>query len=177
VVLRGPPGKQKKQIKEKQLMSLAKSYRNRRSSIVVALIALAGAVTLAFSAVAARSIRVAQAVWAHGDLYDVVVTDTEFKSPPPRSLDVLYNFGDSGLSGQRSVSESAPGDRDYNGGRWAVTPVEFTPLGMAIHDPDGDGWVNFELKSAEQVMAHAALGHLVIHPVVRYFECPLLPRR
>jgi hypothetical protein len=138
---------------------------------------LGWAAALIPSAAAAPAGRAAQAVWAHDALYDVVGTDTNFRSPPGHSLDVLFNFGMSGLTGQRSVSESAPGDRDYNGGRWAVTPVEFTELGKMIHDPDGDGQVDFELTNAEQVLHHAELGHLIIHPPVRYFECPLLPRR
>ena len=80
----------------------------------------------------------------------------------------------SGLTGQRSVSESAPGDRNYNGGRWSVKAVFFTDLGKTIHDPDNDGTVNFELTSAEKVLEHEALGHLTIIDTAIYFECPLL---
>ncbi len=83
----------------------------------------------------------------------------------------------SGLEGQRSVAESAPGDPDYNGGRWDVQMVVFTEQGMAVHDPDGDGMVNFELTSAEQVLDHADLDHIIINDANFYFECPLLPRR
>ena len=144
---------------------------------VASLVVLGWAAALVPSAEAAPAIRATEAVWANDELYDVVVTDTEFASPPEHSIDVLFNFGMSGLKGQRSVSESAPGDADYNGGRWAVMPVEFTDLGRAIHDPDNNGKVDFELTNAEQVLKHAELGHLIIHPVAVYFECPLLPRR
>ena len=143
---------------------------------VVAAIGL-GAFGTASSAFAAAAGHATAAVWANHALYDVVLTDTAFKSPPPQSTDVIFNFAGSGLSGQRSVSESAPGDRGYNGGRWVVMAVTFTELGMSIHDPDGDGAANFELTNAEDVLHHAELGHLLIEPTGIYFECPLLPRR
>jgi hypothetical protein len=81
----------------------------------------------------------------------------------------------SGLSGQRAVSDGAPGDRDYNGGRWVVKAVAFTAQGMAAHDPDGDGVVNFELTNADDVVAHEALGHITIMDTAISFECPLIP--
>ena len=137
-------------------------------------IALAG---LTSSAWADRAVRVPAAVWSHEELYDVIVTDTAFASPPPQSLDTIYNFAESGLTGQRSISDAAPGDRHYNGGRWTVKWIVFTDEGLMIHDPDGDGVVNFELSSEEQVLTHAELGHLVIVDPAVYFECPLLPRR
>ena len=128
----------------------------------------------ATASLAGKANRVADAIWAHGTIYSTILTDTSFHMPPLHSTDTLYNFGMSGLTGQRSVSESAPGDRNYNGGRWAVKMVVFTDQGKAIHDPDNDGAVNFELKSAEQVLGHQALGHLEVMDSQIYFECPLL---
>jgi hypothetical protein len=81
----------------------------------------------------------------------------------------------SGLSGQRAVSDAAPGDADYNGGRWSVKIVTFTAQGLAAHDPDGDGMANFELTNADAVVAHEALGHITIRDTPVYFECPLIP--
>jgi hypothetical protein len=81
----------------------------------------------------------------------------------------------SGLMGQRAVSSAAPGDRDYNGGRWSVQMVSFTTTGIAVHDPDGDGNVNFELTSETEVLAHQLLGHITIMDANFYFECPLIP--
>ncbi len=118
-------------------------------------------------------------IWVDGVLYGTVITPTELPDKAPaKSFDALYNFDTSGLSGQRSVAEAAPGDRDYNGGRWMVFAVSFTEAGRAAHDPDGNGEVNFELTSEEAVLAHVGLGHLVIseEPVVR-FVCPLIPAR
>ena len=77
--------------------------------------------------------------------------------------------------GQRSVADAEPGDPDYNGGRWNVKVATFTPMGLAIHDVDGNGVADFELTNAEQVMMHAGLGHLTIEDAGIYFECPLLP--
>jgi hypothetical protein len=90
---------------------------------------------------------------------------------------VIFNFMDSGLSGQRSVAEAAPGDPDYNGGRWTVMAVTFTEAGLIVFDPDGDGAVNFELTNAEAVLESAELGLLTIQETGIYFECPLLPRQ
>jgi hypothetical protein len=122
-------------------------------------LAAAGMTNPAYGAAAGRA---EAAIWSGDRLYDVILTDAFFNSPPPHSTDIIFSFADSGLMGQRSVSEAAPGDRDYNGGRWEVMAVVFTPLGLEVHDPDGDGVVNFELTHAEAVLEHAILGHLVI---------------
>ena len=129
----------------------------------------------ATAALAAKATVVNDAIWAHGELYGTVATDTAFNLPPAHSTDTIYSFMLSGLTGQRSISESAPGDRDYNGGRWSVKMVFFTDLGKTVHDPDNDGAVNFELKSAAQLLEHETLGHLTIMNTSIYFECPLRP--
>jgi hypothetical protein len=128
-----------------------------------------------FAADAKGPLRASAAIWAHGELYGTVGTPAVFMDPPEGTTDTLYNFQMSGLTGQRSISDAAPGDPDFNGGRWAVVPVTFTASGMAVHDPDGNGEVNFELTSADQVYEHVNLGHLVLGDTTIYFECPLLP--
>jgi hypothetical protein len=127
------------------------------------------------SADAKGPLRASAAIWSHGELYGTVGTPTVFTDPPEGTTDTLYNFGMSGLEGQRAISVAAPGDRDFNGGRWSVVLVTFTDQGMAVHDPDGDGVVNFELTSEEQVLDHMALGHLILMDTEVYFECPMLP--
>ena len=136
--------------------------------------ALAALMVISF-AVPVQANVIPSAIWCDEELFGVTLTpkDVPMKGP----FDKLYNFDGSGLAGQRSVSESKPGDTDYNGGRWEVIPITFTDLGISIHDPDGDGMVNFELMSAEQVLAHAELGHLTIGEPVRYFLCPLHPQK
>jgi len=140
---------------------------------------ISGALVLLFvsAAYSAPATRVSDAIWANDKLYDTVATDTSFLLPPLHSTDVIYSFMMSGLTGQRSVSASAPGDRDFNGGRWSVKMTIFTDLGKTVHDPDNDGAVNFELTSEEDILEHLALGHLDIFDTSFYFECPLLPRK
>lgn len=141
------------------------------------LVSLLAALFVAATAYGMRAMRVENAIWAGGELYGTILTPATFITPPAHSTDVIYNFDMSGLTGQRSVAESAPGDPEYNGGRWNVQMVVFTAQGIAVHDPDGDGMVNFELTSAQEVQQHEALGHLIITPANFYFECPLLPSR
>ena len=125
----------------------------------------------------AGATRVSEAIWGHGQLYDTVITPATFISPPEHSTDTIYSFDMSGLMGQRAVADAAPGDRDYNGGRWSVQMAVFTDLGKEVHDTDDDGHVNAELTSADQVMMMVDLGHLEVFPANFYFECPMLPRR
>ena len=141
-------------------------------------IILAVALSLMWVAAAhAGAMRVAEAIWAHGQIYDTVITPTSFVSPPEQSTDTIYNFSMSGLTGQRSVADAAPGDPDYNGGRWIVMLPVFTELGTQVHDADGDGMVDFELMAADEVANHVALGHIDVFPADFYFECPMLPTR
>jgi len=130
-------------------------------------------VVLTVAVTQAKSI--ANAIWADGELFGVTLTPKDVPNKGP--FDIIYNFADSGLAGQRGISDSKPGDTDYNGGRWEVKLVTFTDQGKSVHDPDGDGVVNFELKSAEDVITHAGLGHLTISEPVRYFVCPLHPQK
>ncbi|MHA1983569.1 MAG: hypothetical protein ACW967_04365 [Candidatus Hodarchaeales archaeon] len=125
------------------------------------------------TASAAPATRGEEALWADGTIWDTIFTDTQFKVPKnPDSVDKIYVFMNA--DGQRPVAEAAPYERDYNGGRWWVQAVEFTAAGLAVHDPDGDGTVNFELTSDDAVLHHMSLGHLTISPTEVYFECPLL---
>jgi len=148
-----------------------------RSKLFIIITVIAVASMTAGTAATAGATRVSGAIWAHGELYDTVVTPTTFIAPPEHSTDTIYSFMMSGLEGQRSVTVSAPGDPDYNGGRWNVQMVVFTPLGISVHDPDGDGIVNFELTDAEALLEHEALGHIIINDANFYFECPLRPRK
>ncbi|UCF29807.1 MAG: hypothetical protein JSV26_06830 [bacterium] len=149
--------------------------KKRRIGLAVMLVfAVSGAATLAM---AGGATRVAEAVWAHGQVYDTVITPTTFISPPGHSSDIIYSFMMSGLQGQRSVAEAAPGDPEYNGGRWNVYLAVFTAAGVEVHDENGDGTVDLELTSADEVVLHETLGHLETFPADFYFECPLLPRR
>lgn len=148
-----------------------------KSKITIIILALFVMIATVSTTYAGGATRVAEAIWADGELYDTIITPTTFVAPPEHSTDIIYSFMMSGLDGQRSVAESAPGDSDYNGGRWNVMMVVFTAQGLDVHDPDGDGIVNFELMSVEDVTEHAQLDHIMINDANFYFECPLLPRR
>jgi hypothetical protein len=79
--------------------------------------------------------------------------------------------------GQLPVAEAAPGNPDYNGGRWATHTATWTQAGFNVH-----GTVPI-LESYDDVMLHQSLGHLEITlgspggpgAPPHYFECPLLP--
>lgn len=144
---------------------------------IMLLIALLAVSLTAAAAYAGGATRASNAIWAHDELYDTVITPTSFVAPPEHSTDIIYSFMMSGLMGQRSVADNAPRDPSYNGGRWSVRMVTFTPLGVSVHDQDNDGYVDFELTNDSQVLEHEALGHLVINDANFYFECPMLPRR
>jgi hypothetical protein len=76
---------------------------------------------------------------------------------------------------QMPVGEAAPGNPDYNGGRWYTHTAVWTAAGFAAH-----GTVPI-LMSYDDVMLHAGLGHLDITagtpgpPPPPFFSCPLLP--
>lgn len=151
-----------------------RNYLSKASvTAMLAGIALVGLGTL--SAQAAPAKRAAKAIWVDNTIYNTVLTDTAFKSPPPQSTDIIYNFDNSGLSGQRAVADAAPGDRGYNGGRWVVKAAVFTPLGLAMLDMDGNNAIDNELTSEQDVLDAVDAGLLVIHDTGKYFECPVIP--
>jgi hypothetical protein len=101
------------------------------------------------------------AFFVDGERYRTVGTPTDFSGTgaPVSSYDRIYVLGD----GLVNVAEAAPGDRDYNGGRWMVLPVTWHVAPM-------------QLTSAEQVEMYAAQGALTIAATpVKQFECPVIP--
>ena len=93
-----------------------------------------------------------------------------------QSFDALYVITNSNNpKGQLPISEAAPGNPNYNGGRWFTHSVEWTEVGFLAH-----GIVPV-LKSYDDLQMHASLGHIVITPgsfpdgPPVYFQCPLLP--
>jgi len=91
-----------------------------------------------------------------------------------QSFDKLFVIVN-GAAGQLPVSEAAPRNPLYNGGRWFTHTVMWTAEGIAAHDPLP------VLMSYDDIMVHYYLGHLVIAPgspmggPPDYFQCPLLP--
>jgi hypothetical protein len=95
-----------------------------------------------------------------------------------QSFDNLYVITNSNsLDGQLPVSEAAPGNPEYNGGRWFTHTVEWTEEGFLAH-----GIVPV-LTSEEDILLYESLDHLVVTPgsfpngPPVYFQCPLLPTK
>lgn len=112
------------------------------------------------------------AFYVDGETYRTVGTPSNFTGTgaPDHSYDTIYNFG--GL--QLNVAEAAPGDRDYNGGRWQVHALSFSDYAGALADPAVDMNGNDVLDSAEEVEAAIMWGYATDLGVVHSFECPVI---
>jgi hypothetical protein len=119
---------------------------------------LAVALTIAVAPVAAGG-PPGLAFYVDDVLYRTIGTPTDFSGTgaPVQSFDTIYALG----NGLMNVAEAAPGDRGYNGGRWAVRPVTWHVAAV-------------QLTSDEQVEAYAAAGMLTIGSPVKWFECPVI---
>ena len=90
-------------------------------------------VALAFSMLAvtaapalAQGIKGRPTTWVDGELFNGVVTPAEF-DPANGNFDELYGgcAGEGGFKGGAPlISESKPGDQDYNGGRWHLNVID-----------------------------------------------------
>jgi len=98
-------------------------------------------------------------IYADNQLFATVGTPTEL--PDRGRFNDLYQLGGS----LAAVSDAAPGSRDYRGGRWAVREVTFVTIAPV------------QYTNAEDLLAAASRGEVTIGPVVRRFECPLIPKR
>lgn len=95
-----------------------------------------------------------------GTTYRTIGTKTDFSGTgaPAHSFDTIYDLGGGGLL---NVASSAPGDRDYNGGRWMVLPVTWNVAPV-------------QLMSEEEILAAEEDGDITIGDPVKYFECPVI---
>ena len=85
-----------------------------------------------------------------------------------QSFDKLFQFTN-GAEGQLPVAEAAPGNPNYNGGRWNAQSVTWTAAGLADNNPLP------VLTSYDEIMDYHEQGYLSITSAGSYFECPLLP--
>jgi len=97
--------------------------------------------------------------WADCELFLSVVTPTAL--PPHGPFDELYAGGNGFLDGVPLISETKPGDQDYNGGRWHMNVLK--------EDVDPDKYAN--------ACSDADLDLDDFVSTSNYFVCPLLPRR
>lgn len=110
------------------------------------------------------------AFYVDGEAYRTVGTPTDFTNTgaPDHSFDTIYAFSD-----QMNVAEAAPGDRDYNGGRWMVEVVHLeVDYAAALLAFDANGSGNFD--SAEEVEAAIRDGAITTSAGPS-FECPVIP--
>lgn len=133
---------------------------------------------MTFGAIIAGGPTFSPAIWGDGELWATkgVATLPAPNGRNERSYDMLFVFVNSNNpNGQLPVSEAAPRNFNYNGGRWFTHTVEWT---QAAFDQLGTVPV---LTSYDEIIMHYELGHLMITPgsppggPLPYFECPLLP--
>jgi len=114
------------------------------------------------------------AFYVDGEVYRTVGTPTDFSETgaPAPSFDTIYQF--SGAQ-PMNVATAAPGDRDYNGGRWQVEVIHYVTgsdyeSALAEFDANDSG----DFDSAAEV--HAAIDAGVITTIAGpSFECPVIP--
>jgi hypothetical protein len=120
----------------------------RKRFIILALVALMLALpTAAFAGVGPPG----GTIYANDVAFRTVATPTSL--PDQGNFDIIYVFPD--CEGCASVSEAAPGDQDYNGGRWAV------------HEAYG---ITMQLTNSDDVEAQATN---IVDTGTR-FVCPLI---
>ena len=141
-----------------------------RRAIFVGL--LAAVLTLVpLSAVAGVS---GPAFYVDGEQYRTVATPTDLSSTgaPAHSFDTIYEFGG---AQPLNVATAAPGDRDYNGGRWRVQVIGYAggesyASALAAFDLNGSG----DFDWAAEVEAAIAAGVITTSPGPS-FVCPVIP--
>lgn len=113
------------------------------------------------------------AFYVDGTLYRTVGTPTDLSrtGAPDGSYDIIYNLGG---AQPYNVAESAPGDRDFNGGRWQVHRVVFSDYAGAIADSSVDVNGNGVLDSDGEVLAAIAGGYATDAGVVKEFVCTVV---
>ncbi len=100
-------------------------------------------------------------IWAGCTLFNTVGTPANF-SPASEPFDELYNVAVSGgafKDGIGAISESMPGDMDFNGGRWHVNVLK---PGVSVNKYS-------TACSVEELDLDDFMGTSI------YFECPLIP--
>ena len=114
------------------------------------------------------------AFYVDGTLYRTVNTPTDLSGTgaPAHSFDTIYQFF--GVQ-PFNVATAAPGDTDYNGGRWMVRGLEFDDYEAAVAAFDANGSGDFD--SDAEVLAAIAAGAADDIGVVKRFVCPVIRLR
>jgi hypothetical protein len=109
--------------------------------------------------------------YVDGALYRTVGTPTDLSKTgaPADSFDTIYEFF--GVQ-PFNVATAAPGDADYNGGRWRVHGLSFADYDAAVTAFDANGSGDFD--SDAEVLAAIAGGAATDTGVVKSFVCPVI---
>ncbi len=115
------------------------------------------------------------AIYVNGALFRTVGTNTDFSTTgaPDGSFDTIYEFS----GAQLNVATAAPGDRDFNGGRWRVHLLGWNTdyaTTLAAHDADGNGVLDTNAEVWGALADSTPTGAMDLG-VVKSFECPLIP--
>jgi len=111
------------------------------------------------------------ALWGDGELWGTKGT-TVLPMPNDHNLqsfDKLFIFvGDNVATGQLPVSEAAPGNPDYSGGRWYTQTAQWNMMDPPL------------VTSYSEIDYHVGAGNLTVMPgspggPPMFFQCPLLP--
>lgn len=124
-------------------------------------------------------------LWGDGEQWGTKVTGL-IKNPNENSLDKLFVITNPITNelpdGTLPVSESTPGNPDYNGGRWWTHEAAWTQAGIDAHLSPPPLLTRYgPADDPESILFHEALGHIDItegSPAggpPDYFRCPLLP--
>ena len=133
----------------------------------------AGAAVVAVPAISSAGVS-GPAFYVDGEVYRTVATPTDLSNTraPAHSFDTIYAF-----SGAQTlnVAEAAPGDADYNGGRWRVQVVGYGPgetyqSALDAFDANASG----DFDSDAEVRAAIAAG-VITTTAGPSFVCPVIP--
>ncbi len=110
--------------------------------------------------------------YVDGTTYRTVGTPTDLSGTraPDHAFDTIYEFSGT----QLNVATAAPGDQDYNGGRWRVQVLGF-PSGYGAALASGDANGNGVLDSDAELALAFADGTAVVAGPGPSFECPVIP--
>lgn len=125
-------------------------------------------------------------VWGDGEQWGTKVTGTFDEPKKKHNLDkffVITNPITGELpDGTLPVSEAAPGNSDYNGGRWWTHTVEWTQVGIDAHGSPPPLLTRYgPADDPGSIQFHQNLGHLTVSEgspdgsPPSFFRCPLLP--
>jgi len=95
-------------------------------------------------------------IYAHDTAYSTIGTPTNL--PNHGKFDTIYVLGEP----LANVADAAPGDMEFNGGRWEVRPITWLTISPT------------QFTNAEQIKQAAMAGQISIGDVVKRFECPMI---